>query len=170
MRDERPAPVLLHDGFVIPGELCAELVQALEEYVLLLRGRPLPPGRRGAQLSRPALAVLLAARDGAVRHQAHLHTLRALAAPTPVTPVVLGAAQLGPVSDVEEITTVQAADRFGYTSEWWRSLAKRGTVPARRGERGTWLLQLPGVVAYTRQETRSADRDPDTARPARQAG
>lgn len=173
-RDERPAPIVLHDGIVVPGVLCAELAAALEEYVGLLRGAPLPAARRGTTLSRPVVAVLLASRDAAARHQAQQHALRAWAAPTAGTPVVLGTAQLAEESGAQElITTSEAAELAGFSPEWWRRLAVRGTVRGRQVERRTWLLNRQDVIAYVHradQETPRGHSDPHPARPARQAG
>ncbi|MHA6762066.1 hypothetical protein [Streptacidiphilus sp. PAMC 29251] len=166
-RDERPAPVLLPDGGIAIGAaLCAELAAALEEYLVLL-----PAGRRGGRLSRPVTAVLLASKAAAVQHQGRLHAARALAAPTVVTPEVLGAAQLARVSGEEEITTTKAADIGGYSPEWWRRLAVRGDIRGHQVERGTWLLNRADVTAYaTRQETAREHRHQDSTGPERQAG
>ncbi|MFF3911542.1 hypothetical protein ACFYZJ_37700 [Streptomyces sp. NPDC001848] len=166
-RDERPAPVLLHDGVAIPGALCAELASALEEYLTLL-----PPARRAGRLSRPVAGVLKASRAAAAQWQLQQHQARAAwAAPTPVASVVLGTAQLPSVSKTEEITTTEAADLAGFTAEWWRRLAVRGTIRARQADRNTWLLQRADVIAYTaraRQETPHGSNDDGTG-PERQA-
>ncbi|WP_406507642.1 hypothetical protein [Streptomyces sp. NBC_00212] len=75
---------------------------------------------------------------------------------------------------MEELTTAQAADIAGYSPEWWRRLAVRGTVRARQDSRRTWLLARADVVGYAnraRQEnTDGIHGDQDTARPRRQAG
>ena len=156
-RDERPAPTVFHAGVIVPAELTAELAAALEEYLGML-----PPARRGGRLSRPVAAVLKASRESAALWQLQQHQARALAAPTPVTPVVLGAAQLPRESVVEEITTTQAADLTGFSSEWWRRLAVRGAVRARQASRNTWLLSRQDVIAYAthaRQETHDGSDD-----------
>lgn len=173
-RDGRPAPILLHDGIAVPGELCAELASALALLNDFVRGAPPPASCRAQRLSRPAVAVMLAARDAAARHQAREHARQAWAPPTPVTAEVLGTAQPVSVSGVEELTTAQAADIAGYSPEWWRRLAVRGTVRARQDSRRTWLLARADVVGYAnraRQEnTDGIHGDQDTARPRRQAG
>lgn len=172
-RDERPAPVVFHAGILVPSELTAELAQALEEYALLLRGTPLPAGRRGACLSRPAVAVLLASREAAAQHQAREHALQAWAAPTPVTDGVLGTAQPSAESDTQEITTSRAAELYGYSPEWWRRLAVRSSIRGRQVERGTWLLHRSDVVHYAtrrpQESSRAAHSDPHPTGPERQA-
>jgi hypothetical protein len=159
--------VVFHAGVIVPAELTAELAAALEEYLALL-----PAGRRGGRLSRPVLAVLKASRESAAQHQARQHAVRALAAPTATAPAVLGAGQLASVSESEEITTTKAADLAGYSPEWWRRLAVRGTIRGRQVERKTWLLYRTDVVAYARPMESSTHDDSDQAgtRPQRQAG
>lgn len=167
-RDERPAPTVFHAGVVVPAELTAELASALEEYLGLL-----PAARRGGRLSRPVAAVLKASRESAAMWQLQQHRARAaLADQTAVTPVVLGSAQLPRVSVVEELTTAQAADIAGFTPEWWRRLAVRGTVRARQVDRRTWLLSKADVVGYAtraRQETEHGGDDDHGTRSERQA-
>ncbi|MCU1617330.1 MAG: hypothetical protein JWO98_4870 [Frankiales bacterium] len=167
-QDDRPAPSEMWDGFATPGACCAELTLALEEYITLL-----PPGRRNGSLPRAVMAVLKASRSAAAHYQARQHAARALAAPTPVAAVVLGTAQLASVSESEELTTAQAADIAGYSPEWWRRLAVRGTIRARQAERRTWLLSRADVVAYANhrplETTDGTDRDQDSPRPSREA-
>ncbi|TKA13194.1 hypothetical protein [Actinacidiphila oryziradicis] len=160
-RDDRPAPSELWDGIAVPGPLCAELSAFLDA-----------AHRNGGGLSRALLGVLKASRSAAARYQARQHAARALAAPTPVAREVLGVAQLASVSVVEEITTAQAADLGGFTSEWWRRLAVTGRVRARQAERHVWLLHRADVIAYTNRrlmETPDDNRDQDGPGPQRQA-
>lgn len=159
-RDERPAPTVFHAGVIVPAELCAELASALEEYVGML-----PPARRAGRLSRPVAGVLRASREAAAVWQLQQHRERAAwAAPTVPAVAVLGCAQLNGESVAEELTTAQAADIAGYSPEWWRRLAVRGTVRARQVERRTWLLSKADVVGYAthaRQEKHHDGGDDD---------
>lgn len=169
-RDERPAPTVFHAGVIVPAELTAELAAALEEYLLLL-----PASRRSGRLSRPVAALLKASRESAAQWQLQQHRARALAAPTPERLVVLGAAQHARESDVEEITTTVAADLAGYSAEWWRRLAVRGTIRARQVDRRTWLLQRGDVIAYanhrpSQEHPDGTHSDQDSPGHQRQAG
>lgn len=163
-REDRPGPILLPDGFVVPGALCAELAAALALLEAYTRGTPPPAACRQLRLSHPVAAVLMASKTAAARHQAQRHQARAAwAAPTSATPIVLGPAQLPSGSKAEEITTTEAADLAGFTPEWWRRLAVRGTIRARQVDRRTWLLTRSDVVGYANragQET-PYDREHD---------
>lgn len=157
--DERPAPVLLHDGLVVPGELCAELAAALETYAAFLRGTPPPVSCAQPQLSRAALAVLMTARQAAVDHrrrQAQRANAVAYAPPVAVLTPPIAAAPSSP----EEYTTDQAAVFLGVSSARVRQLALSGELPGRKIDRNVWRFNPEDVRAWRdRPRRRTTDAD-----------
>lgn len=156
--DHRPAPVVIHDGLVVPGALAADLVAAidlLEAYVrgVLPRGAR-PPGR----LSPVAVAVRSAARAAAQVAAANA------VASTP-TPKLLAPAQI-PSQSSQEITTEQAAAIAGITESRVRQLASAGIIAGRKTDRNVWLLDSSTVRAYRngRRRTGRGDEDRDASR------
>lgn len=151
--DRRPAPIRLHDGsIVVPAVLCGELAAALDLLVEVVRGTPPPAACRPARVPRAVLAVLIAARDGAVEYERQ-ETLRDAVAASRARVAVLPRAQAA-ASSGQEITTAQAATILGVTEARIRQLAAAGAIGGRKTERAVWLLDPESVRAY-RQKRRS---------------
>ncbi|MEY2243191.1 helix-turn-helix domain-containing protein [Streptomyces sp. BF23-18] len=149
-RDDRPAPVLLWDGLVVPGVLAEELVAALdllEAYglgtVVASRGRPV-------RLSRGVWAVREVARGAALRFREVQEVQQACAA---ATVAVLTPAQPRSQSRPEELTTEQAATILGVTEARVRQLAAAGDIEGRKAARNTWLLSSESVRAYAHRRS-----------------
>lgn len=143
--DSRPGPALNRWlELTVPPEDLAELAGWLQELVDRRSGR-VPPGSARQHPVTARLADYAAkARDGAQRVAARDAKARA-ATWAPPTPPVAGPAQLAAASE-KEITTAEAAALTGKSAEWWRQLAASGRIRARRGERGTWLLDRADVM------------------------
>ncbi|MFF6939976.1 hypothetical protein [Streptomyces lavendulae] len=161
--DNRPAPVVIHDGLVVPGALAADLVAAidlLEAYVCgaLPRGAR-PPGR----LSPVAVAVRAAARAAAQAAARQADYAAAHAAASRPTPKLLAPAQI-PAQSSQEITTEQAATIAGITESRVRQLAAAGIIAGRKTDRNVWLLDSSDVRAYGRRRTGRGDQDRDESR------
>lgn len=164
-RDGRLAPIVLHDGIVIPGELCAEVSAALELLEAFVCGTPPPAACRSPRLSRVAIATLVAAREAAVQHRRR-ETQRAHAAASVAPVAVLAPAQTPALSSQEELTTEQVAVILGVTTSRVRQLAAAGRVPGRKTARDVWLFDPEAVRAYQglpRRNTSHADPDPERA-------
>lgn len=153
-RRERPAPVVLHDGLVVPGDSAAELAAALDLLDAYLHGRqPLAAVKQQPQqLTRAQLAIREAARTAAARYRQQETERRSWAAPTVPHAPVLVPAQLGGSSALVSTETAAAASDF--SSEWVRRLVASGRVRGHRGPRDTWEVDLNDVLAYRDRTTR----------------
>lgn len=148
-RDNRPAPVLIHDGMVIPGCLAAELAGALDLLDAYIRGIPPSAAYQGGRLPRAVFAVRLVARDAAVKH--HEQVRRATAVANAARPVVLAPARAPAVSEDQQLTTAQAAALAGITESRVRQLAAAGTIRGVKTSRDVWLLDPRDVRAYAQR-------------------
>lgn len=150
-RDDRPAPVLLWDGVVVPGVLAEELVAALDLLEAYERGAP-PRGRRAAGLSRGVWSVREVARQAALQFRAQQEAHAANAAVSGPVVTVLVPAQAGSQS-AAEITTEQAATIAGVSEARVRQLAAAGVIEGRKTSRNVWLLSRASVRAYARRRS-----------------
>jgi hypothetical protein len=72
------------------------------------------------------------------------------------------------------LTTGQAAERLGYSGDWWRRAAKDGDVPGAYQDgdhRGTWRLPIVGCIEHLhalRSPQRTRRRAPWSATEAQQ--
>lgn len=147
----RQWPVVLPDGALwVPAEACGELAGALRLLADLRAGRRVPASVRQPRITRSVQSIADAAGRAAVEHQAARH--RAASTWGAPTSVVVAPAQLVPVSTADEITTAQASDLTGLSTERWRQLAASGRIRARKTHRGVWLLDRQAVVS---RDTRS---------------
>ena len=163
LRDARPDPVVLHDGLVVPGALCAELAAGLLLLEAFLRGAPPPAAARAPRVSRAVLAVRVAAQEAAVTYQRRETQRRAFAATNAPQATVLTAAHvLSPSSPGDEITTARAATIAGVTEARIRQLAGAGTIRGRKTPRDVWLVDLGDVRAYAARRTRRSGTDGGT--------
>ncbi|GLW00898.1 hypothetical protein [Streptomyces lavendulae] len=163
--DHRPAPVVIHDGLVVPGALAADLVAALDLLEAYVRG-VLPRGARPpGRLSPVAVAVRSAARAAAQVAAQQAQYVAANAAASTVAPKLLAPAQI-PAQSVPEITTEQAATIAGITESRVRQLAAAGTIAGRKTDRNVWLLDSSDVRAYRngRRRTGRGDEERDASR------
>ena len=90
-------------------------------------------------------------RDTAALGASDLERYRRGAAQRAAGAQIDGAAHTAPVSPQDEITTTDAASRYGLSDETWRRLAKDGKIRARKMPRNVWMLSLEGVIAETRR-------------------
>ncbi|GAA3255986.1 hypothetical protein [Streptomyces lavendulae] len=163
--DHRPAPVVIHDGLVVPGALAADLVAALDLLEAYVRG-VLPRGMRPpGRLSPVAVAVRSAARAAAQVAAQQAQYVAANAAASTAAPKLLAPAQI-PAQSLQEITTEQAATIAGITESRIRQLAAAGTIAGRKTDRNVWLLDPSDVRAYRngRRRTERGDQDRDASR------
>lgn len=158
-REERPAPVVIHDGMVVPGALCAELSAALDLLEAFINGTPPPAACRAPRMSRVALAVRVAAQAAGVDHQRQRTRLAIAAANVPPV-TVLAPATAEPMSTQQEmVTTEQAATITGLTEQRIRQLASAGTIRGIKAGRNVWLLDPESVRAYRRRRSHGAGTD-----------
>lgn len=152
-RRERPAPIVLHDGLVIPGDSTAELAAALDLLDAFLHGRQPPAAvKQPHQLTRAQTAIREAARTAAARYRQQETERRSWAAPTVPPAPVLVPAQPGGSS--APVSTETAAAASGFSSEWVRRLVASGRVRGHRGPRDTWEVDLDDMLAYRDRATR----------------
>ncbi|MFE6849116.1 helix-turn-helix domain-containing protein [Streptomyces sp. NPDC057686] len=163
--DHRPAPMVIHGGFVVPGALAADLVAALDLLEAYVRG-VLPRGMRPpGRLPPVAVAVRSAARTAAQAAAQQTQYVAANAAASTAAPKLLTPAQI-PAQSSQEITTEQAATIAGITESRVRQLAAAGIIAGRKTDRNVWRLDPADVRAYRneRRRTRRGDQDRDTSR------
>lgn len=157
-RDERPGPVVIHDGVVIPGALCAELTGALQTLQAFVQGTPPPAACRAPRLSRAVAAVMAATEQAAVDYRRRETQRSAHAAASATAVTVLTPAQTAARSSQEEITTEQVADILGVTASRVRQLAASGQLPGRKTARDVWLFDPETVRGYRDNPGRTGTR------------
>jgi hypothetical protein len=69
-------------------------------------------------------------------------------------PAVAGLAKQPGSSEVEEITTAEAARLYGMLPESWRQLAAAGRIRSRKADRNVRLLHHGDVIAYAERRRR----------------
>jgi hypothetical protein len=83
---------------------------------------------------------------------------------------LVGSAQWPAASFEDEITTTQAADLTGLSSEFWRLMGKARKIRARRDTRGVWLLSREDVIAEMRRRRGNGTSDGPEPGPAGAGG
>ncbi|MFF7158123.1 helix-turn-helix domain-containing protein [Streptomyces sp. NPDC008139] len=139
----------IHDGIVVPGELCADLVGLMDLLTAFISGAPPPASVRQARMPPWVRALRITARDAADDYMRRQSRTVAFARDSRPAPAVLASA-IARTPSPEEITTEQAATLTGLTEGRIRQLAAAGLIEGRKGPRNTWLLNRSSVRAYQR--------------------
>lgn len=160
--DRRPGPTQFHDGIVVPGALCEELMAALD--LLAAFGCGAPPPVRPQRLSLALQTVRMKARDAALEFQRQQQeSRRAYAGASAPVVTLLTPAEAPSVSDRRQfMTTEQAATIAGVSEARIRQLALAGMISGRKTSRNVWLLDPESVRAYRARRGTRHGNDDDT--------